>query len=139
MVDVAPEPKPQRTGEPLGWEGTAAMPAVRPPVQPEAPQAKLPAPPAFLLGESGQAIPLTGETTSIGRAVDNDIVLGASSVSRHHAKIVWDSDRYYLIDRESTNGSFVNGKRVHRQPLSEEDELLLGETAFTFHLADPEQ
>jgi hypothetical protein len=142
MVDVEPEPpRPSRPREFSAWEGTAAMPAVRPPAPPESPPAEpeIHAKPAMLLDEFGRTISLAGNSTSIGRAVDNDIVLEGDSASRHHARIVWDSGQHHLLDLESTNGSFVNGRRITLHPLSDGDELMLGENVFTFHLGNIEE
>lgn len=49
---------------------------------------------------------------SIGRAEDNAVVLADASVSRHHAELLADSDRWILRDRESHNGTYLNGQRI---------------------------
>lgn len=48
----------------------------------------------------------------IGRASKNDIVLDTSGVSRVHASIEKKKDEYLLIDKNSTNGTFIENKRV---------------------------
>lgn len=51
---------------------------------------------------------------TVGRASDNDVVIQDPKVSRHHAQIVQQDDGcIYLIDLESSNGTFVNGNRVY--------------------------
>lgn len=50
---------------------------------------------------------------SIGRSDDNDLVLDNQFVSHHHAKILATSDGFVLQDLESTNGTFLDGKRVY--------------------------
>ena len=52
------------------------------------------------------------EKISIGRDKDNDIPLNDALVSRHHAVIQKIREAYFLQDLGSTNGTFVNGKRI---------------------------
>ena len=66
----------------------------------------------------GQVFPLTLDTITIGRDPLSDIVLNDPEVSRHHAKIVRQGDGYELQDMGSTNGSFVDGKRMGGDPVS---------------------
>jgi Protein of unknown function (DUF3662)/FHA domain len=134
MVDVDPTPSPVRSIDTPGWGGTVSMPVVKAAATPAAAPSRA----AFLRDALGQAIPLPGKETSIGRAIDNDIVLDSGDASRRQARIVREAGQYFLLDPESTNGSFVNGRRVTRHPLSEEDTIDFGGTAFTFHLADSE-
>ena len=49
----------------------------------------------------------------VGRAKDNDIVLTHSSVSRYHGELFYDGEgNVFLTDKNSVNGTFVNGRRV---------------------------
>lgn len=50
--------------------------------------------------------------TTIGRNSDNVIALDEPFVSGRHAELTLDNDRWWLHDRSSTNGTFVNGDRV---------------------------
>ena len=52
---------------------------------------------------------------SIGRAEDNAVVLPDASVSRHHAELAADGGRWAVRDRDSHNGTFLNGRRVEPQ------------------------
>ncbi|HEY52069.1 MAG TPA: FHA domain-containing protein, partial [Caldilineae bacterium] len=64
-------------------------------------------------GEGGsQRWPLNQELMNIGRGPDCDIVLPDRVVSREHAFIQRREDGYYLFDRNSKNGTFVNGEAV---------------------------
>ncbi len=142
LVDPGAEPPSEPAVATLPLEGTIVMPSVEPRPAPEPRPVSTPRPKpvaAHLVDETGQALGLTGEDTSIGRAVDNDIVLEIKGVSRHHARIVWEMDRYVLLDLGSTNGSFVSGNRVTRQPLSGGEAISLGGASFTFRLADPQE
>ena len=48
----------------------------------------------------------------IGRTQENDVVLDGSRVSKRHAQIVFNENRITIIDLNSANGVFVNGKRL---------------------------
>ncbi len=146
IVDPTPEVSP--SGEELGrrLEGTVVMPALpsasepdeaRPQPMPDTPLVEQPS--AYLLDDRDQRFMLKAGGTSIGRAVNNDIVLEVAGVSRHHARILWEPEQYLLLDLGSTNGSFVSGERVTRHPLSSGDRLSFGGAEFTFHLVDPEE
>ncbi len=78
------------------------------------------------------AYPLTAETTRIGRQPDNDIALtGDLDVSRHHAELRRNPDgSFEIIDLGSHGGTFVNGQRITRAVLTEQDVIRLGRTAF---------
>jgi pSer/pThr/pTyr-binding forkhead associated (FHA) protein len=65
----------------------------------------------------------SGKRLTIGRAEDNDIVLRAPGVSARHAVVEQDGHGLVLVDTDSTNGVFVNGKRVERHPLEYWDDI----------------
>jgi pilus assembly protein CpaF len=48
----------------------------------------------------------------IGRLEDNEIVLPRSNVSKHHARLVVKDDRCVIVDLKSTNGTYVNGRKI---------------------------
>ena len=58
---------------------------------------------------------------------DNDLQIRSKFVSRHHAQIVSDRHQSVLEDLNSTNGVFINRKRVKRQELVDGDVIQLGE------------
>lgn len=77
----------------------------------------------------------TSGATSVGRAKVNDIVLKEDvAVSSEHCRIRPENGRFVLHDLKSTNGTFVNDKRVTSQPLSEGDTIQVGETYLQFRL-----
>jgi len=66
---------------------------------------------------------------NLGREFNNDIVLHDDAASSYHAEIHYDQvkDTATILDNESTNGTFVNGKRVHKtQALHHEDQIRVG-------------
>ena len=58
---------------------------------------------------------------SVGRKADNDIVIDNPAISGHHCKISLQGDTYYVEDLESTNGTYVNEKRVMKAGLHTND------------------
>lgn len=66
---------------------------------------------------------LKPDRTTIGRSSDNDIVLKNSGVSKRHAVIERQGENFVLIDNDSSNGTFVAGKRVKAQVLNYWDEI----------------
>lgn len=72
-------------------------------------------------------------TTDVGRAQGNTIVLSDATVSRQHARIRLEEDKFMLFDLGSANGTFVNGKRVETPvALAENDVVKFGELEFMF-------
>ncbi len=83
------------------------------------------APKAFLLVEGRRHFPLQKEVTHIGRRLDNDLVLEDSHVSRRHARIALEGDRFVLEDLNSTAGTRVNGQKITRHVLRPGDVIAL--------------
>lgn len=81
---------------------------------------------------NGERFTLTESIISIGRHPDSNLVLADPNVSRHHAEIRPQGDRYAVVDLGSTNGSKVNGVRVDTQLLNDGDELTFGNTRMRF-------
>lgn len=79
-----------------------------------------------------QITPITQAVTSFGRAFDNDVVLQAESISRHHAEIQSEDGKYILIDKQSTSGTFVNGRRIARCVLNSGDLITLANLQIMF-------
>ena len=77
---------------------------------------------------------------SIGRAKDNNIVLNDRRVSRKHAHIAAEADRFVIVDgvyedgelKRSVNKVFVNGNPVLEKPLDPGDVITIGTTQLRF-------
>ncbi len=67
--------------------------------------------PAEYLMFNKKRIELVAKIT-LGREYDNDIVIDNKLASRHHAVIQKIRDAYFIRDEKSTNGTFVNGRRI---------------------------
>ena len=100
--------------------------------QPNAPRAQL------ALRSPGQAVwrlPVRPGTIRIGRALDNDVVLGDDRVSRHHGQIGIRLGMLVYTDLGSTNGSYLNGSLVSEIALGPGDVLQLGSSTVTIEPA----
>jgi diguanylate cyclase (GGDEF)-like protein len=76
---------------------------------------------------TGRVHPVRDQETLIGRSKDCHVRVDDAGTSRTHARIVLAEDgRYLLEDLTSTNGTFVDGKRVQRQELSSGDRIYIG-------------
>lgn len=82
--------------------------------------------------DCGKEFPLGNYQTIIGRRETNDIMLNDISVSRRHAQLEHNNDRYVLTDLNSTNGTFVNGHRITKQLLEPGDIITFGTTVCIF-------
>lgn len=79
--------------------------------------------------QPNQVYELTAEVSNLGRDITNDIVINDREVSRHHLRLMLSSDGLTIEDLGSTNGTFVNGKRLTGSiSLKNGDMLGLGET-----------
>ncbi len=87
-----------------------------------------------LVDSSGQPYPVrSGAVTRIGRALDNEIVVSHSSVSRHHASIENSNVVFAVKDLNSQNGTFVGNRRVTEPTrVSDGDGVRFGDAQFTF-------
>ena len=91
----------------------------------------------FFTDPSEREHSLSGEVTTIGRAVQCDIVITSKRVSREHARVSRDGWKAILEDLDSTNGTFLNGERVLAPvDLQDEDRVMIGDVTLVFH--DPD-
>jgi len=81
----------------------------------------------------GSEFELTRRTTTIGRSEECDIVLEDESVSRQHARITLTENHFHIEDLNSTNGTFVNGKRIISHQLLDQDRIQICKSIFIFY------
>ena len=98
---------------------------------------------AYVIVLSGQAVggkmfKLTSSECTLGRGDDVDLRGDDEGVSRRHAKLVRSEDgAVRLVDLNSTNGTYVNGRRIDIQSLSDGDRIQIGSlTTLQFSLKD---
>jgi EAL domain-containing protein (putative c-di-GMP-specific phosphodiesterase class I) len=72
-------------------------------------------------GKSLERVPIVNDPFRIGRIVGLDLTIPSQSVSKRHAEIYCEGGQLMLRDLDSTNGTFVNRKRVKGAPLHEGD------------------
>lgn len=90
-------------------------------------------------GEVLEEFPLNKGNLTIGRALDNDVVLHDETVSSHHAIISLTSTatngsggEYQLKDLKSTNKTYVNDKEISERNLKDKDVVRVGLSYFEF-------
>lgn len=83
-------------------------------------------------GTLGQKYELSDHVVSMGRDPDNSIIIDADSVSRSHARVETFSGSKYLVDLNSTNGTYLNDNLAVREELSNGDFIKVGDTIFKF-------
>lgn len=62
--------------------------------------------------KTGERITIDKNTFVIGKGADADFIISNSAISRNHAQIVNQNGQFYIIDNESTNGTYINGKVI---------------------------
>jgi len=77
-------------------------------------------------------IPLESTPLTIGRGLNNDIILEDTRVSRHHAQLQYRARRFWIADLGSTNGTYVNDEQVAERSLRDGDVISLGGLELTF-------
>jgi pSer/pThr/pTyr-binding forkhead associated (FHA) protein len=83
--------------------------------------------------------PFAKESMGIGRSEENDIVIDNLAVSGFHARIDKIGDTYILTDLQSTNGTFVNDKKVVSHKLQHRDKVMIGKHFLFFAMSKAEQ
>jgi hypothetical protein len=87
---------------------------------------------SFLILEGRRHVPLVKPAVTLGRALDNDVVLDDPRVSRHHAQLRIRQGRYVLYDTGSSGGTFVNQMPVSEVVLNAGDVISLAGAQIIF-------
>jgi len=74
---------------------------------------------------------LPGPSKTMGRAPRADFIVDAPLVSRLHCRLNLETDKLDVEDLGSTNGTWVNGKKVLRSALGSGDEIRIGRVIFS--------
>jgi len=77
-------------------------------------------------GNFSKNFPLNKPQFTLGRNSNNDIVIPETTVSGNHAKLINEGGNWFIVDNNSTNGTFVNGTRINKQRVSPTDVIKLG-------------
>lgn len=90
----------------------------------------------ILFKETGQQrdFPLEPGKTIIGRKEDCDLRIPLSEVSRQHAVVMVEGDTVTLRDLGSSNGTYVNNRRITEQELDPGDHVVIGSVVFTVQI-----
>ena len=83
---------------------------------------------------AGRRFAIGGSPVTFGRDNDNDIVIPDPSVSRLHAEIRQEADGYVVVDRGSSNGTWVNGAAIAAHRLRSGDEIAIAGHRFGFEM-----
>lgn len=78
------------------------------------------------------SLSITSDTYEIGRRSDADITIIQPGVSRHHAKLFKSHSEEIIEDLDSTNGTYVNGVRISRCVLQNNDVIRIGDATLLF-------
>jgi pSer/pThr/pTyr-binding forkhead associated (FHA) protein len=77
-----------------------------------------------------------GSIKTIGRAPGADMIVDAALVSRVHCRLEAGPDGIDVVDLSSTNGTFVNNKRIERAAVSTGDRIRVGRVELSIERAD---
>ncbi|MFN0087416.1 MAG: FHA domain-containing protein [Blastocatellia bacterium] len=86
--------------------------------------------------EEGVTQPFTEDRITMGRRLENHLVLEADNVSRQHLAIERSDNRYFVRDLDSANGTCLNERRVDRAPLIDGDTVRIGNFSILISLVD---
>lgn len=114
---------------------------IMPTTSPEGVQPTIPCLESLSKVSEPKSFPLERRITRIGRAMGNDLVIngtfvGWETVSRYHADVRLEKDRWVLVDSGSLNGVFVNGRRTGRNFLRDGYRVSLGSAEFLFRTGE---
>ena len=83
---------------------------------------------------AGRIVALPTQMVTIGRAPDNDVVVGDPATSGHHGRVEVRGGSFWISDLGSTNGTQVNGEPVIEKQLTDGDVISIGQNTIRFTL-----
>lgn len=83
-------------------------------------------------GKTLREVPFDRSRLMVGRSEHNDLPIISRFVSRHHAMFIRDGDTTVLMDLNSTNGTFVNSKRISNHVMVHDDVVMIGHHRLKF-------
>ncbi len=93
----------------------------------------------FVRDNQQRKIDLDHSPFTVGRKADKDLPIADPRVSRDHAVIVSENGQFFVVDGGSTHGTFVNGERVQRKALQQNDRLEFGVRDAIYLVFNPPQ
>ena len=109
-------------------ESTAKLPALQGIAAPKPPTRVL----RIASEERTEDVALIAPTFAVGRHPRNDLVLKDPRISSFHCRVELEGDRYVLVDLKSRNGTILNGSRIERAILKNNDQIQLGSTKVSY-------
>jgi len=88
-------------------------------------------------GQDIQEFVLDKNDITIGRTANNDIAIDNLAISGHHATVYSTASGPELVDMNSTNGTFVNDKKIDRHHLQDGDIITVGKHQILFFTESP--
>lgn len=83
-------------------------------------------------GGAQRKLRFTKQELTVGRVQGNDIVLAKRNVSKQHARLLWKDDQAVVVDLNSTNGTWVNGRKITAPyPLKHGDKIYIADFILT--------
>ncbi len=87
---------------------------------------------AYLIIDGRREVALSKPLLTLGRSVENDIILEQAGVSRNHAQLRRRQQRWVLFDLNSSGGTFVNGERIFEAALQTGDVISMATAKLIF-------
>ncbi len=93
----------------------------------------------FVQGGDQRTLSIDHTPFTVGRKVDKDLVIPDPRVSRDHAMVISEDGKFFVVDQESKHGTFVNGERIQRKQLQNNDRLEFGVRDMAYAIFNPRQ
>ncbi len=85
---------------------------------------------------AGRVVALPNQMVTVGRAPDNDVVVGDPATSGRHGRIEVRAGSFWISDLGSTNGTLINGEPVIEKQLTDGDLITIGQNTIRFNLSE---